>query len=409
MANFTVTIESSPRNDNFILIRHRDGKTRLPNGRLKKFLDYRIEKTERMNIDGKVMSGKQLANALAEKVKARYYSGEMGVSYSSDSLEELVEAYFDDKKQILPKTRINYEDSLKKMIIQFRSLDNLSREKMIAWREQLKKDSYENNTIHGILNNTRMFCNWLVYKKKLGLSPFKKENPQDKGIIPSKTKARPRFYSLEEFFKLEKEVMAKNHYAHLACRLSHDYGLRKVEMVGDGIDRFEGVLWEDLIWRPDGKVDLFIRPEVTKGRKKSRRLPLDDSFIQLLGSRKTGPICPISVWQLNYIIGTAMKRAKITKMPGLFIHSFRHSFGKNFLQLSGGNQPALRDLLGHEDTKTTDIYSQFEPSYLDASMTRMQERVNLEKSRIQLAGQREDISIEIDEIKDNQMVADDAK
>lgn len=395
MIKFKPWVEPT-RAGNF-LVRHRDGKTRLPNGRWKVFTDHCIDKDQSLVIDGKKVTGRKLAEVFADKLIERFHKGELGIVDSSESLEKLSEDYLEEKRKIPLgwKTIMHYEYSLKAMKKQFSSVQELTRPNMKLWREKMSKDGYANNTIHGHLNDARMFCNWLVYQKKMDSSPFKKENPQDKGIVPSQTKPKPRFYTTEEFMKLEVALATISHEARIGCRLAHDFGLREVEIVGDGAERLNGVLWEDITWRRDGRVDLLIRAEVTKGKKKNRKIRLDASFIALLGSRKTGPLVPLPRHIFYHKFQLARKAAGIKE--NLTIHGQRHTFGKDFMQRSGGNLRALADLLGHEDTDTTQIYSQFENSYLDGCMEKMHEVRLQEEALIKVAGQKADISLQITE------------
>lgn len=380
MANFKAWVETT-RAGNF-LVRHRDGKTKLSNGRWKVFTDYCIEKHQTVKSDDKKLTGKQLAHSLAEKVKERYYNGELQVVDSHLALPELIENYLESKRNLSWMSIVHYTQGLRSMQKEMPTLDKLTEENVLAWRKTLEK-KYANNTVWGKMTVAQTFCRWLVQEKKISVSPFKK------GTVPLKTIAIPRFYTTSEYIEIEESASHLNTpYLQIAFRLAHDHGLRKVEIVGDGKERLHGVLWEDLIWRLDGSVDLVIRKEVTKGKKKSRKIRLDPEFVLLLGSRKSGPLVPITRSHLDYTFAKARRHAPIKQ--SLTIHGMRHSFGKNFMQ-AGGNQKALRDLFGHSDIKTTDIYSQFEETYLDQSMERTHQKCRDQKALLKVAGQKTDI------------------
>ncbi len=401
MDYITAWVEN-PKNSKSLFVRFRDHKTKLPNGRWKVFTETLVDKKLRVFEDGKWKTAPVIANEIARKLEVDYVLNKRGRIDSSESLEKSVDDYLEDKKDLAWRTLVHYRGNLELMKQYFTSLDDLaSKEKIGQWRDHLKvvpikggKKGYSINSIHGALNDVRMFCNWLVYKKKMSKSPFIKEAPQEKPIVPAQTKPRPRFYSINDFMKLEKVVATLDPIALRACRLAHDCGLRKVELVGDGVERLEGILWEDLIFNPDGTVNLLIRAEVTKGQKKERVVRVPETTLAILGPKGTGPICPIKPSHFDWVVKCALKIAGIKKMPGLFIHSFRHSLGKNFLQ-AGGKMEALQEILGHEDLETTRIYGQFEQSFLGDGVDRTAMKVELEKARLLLTGQISDISIEI--------------
>lgn len=388
MANFKAWVETSPRNGNFF-VRHRDGKTKLPSGRWKVFADYTIGKHQMMAINGKKFVGKKLAEELAEKVRKRYYNGELEVIDDSKSLAEWVEQYFDEKRNIAWTTKVQYQKALDHMMQKIKTLTELSDYRnLLAWRTSLEKRGYMPNSVWSYMNGARIFCKWLSRKKILPKSPFDAE----KGICPDQPEDSPRFWTLEEFLAFEDQIKGLEDYGVIACRLAHDYGLRKVEIVGDAVERLQGVLLEDLIWRVDGKVDLNIRKEITKGKKKARKIRLSKSFVKsllkVIGARKSGPIVPMTRARLDYIFRKARELSNVK--IGLTFHGQRHSFGTDFLE-TVGDQKALRDLFGHSDLKTTDIYSHHQETYLDRCMEIMEEARKKKEHEARIAGQNNDI------------------
>lgn len=386
MANFTVTVEENPRNPNILFVRHRDGKTKLPNGRWKRFHDYTIDKNESQIIDGKRVTGKYLANALAEKVKQRYYNNELGIVDSTETIEELIESYLDSKSKLGWRTLEHYGNSLRHLKTAIQTLPELTTENVRKWEKTLSA-RFKRNSVYACMNDASMFCNWLVREEKISKTPFKR------GMVGTVAESTPKFYKSQEFIALDQALAKLNHHARIACRLAHDHGLRKVEIVGDGRERLAGVLWEDLTWRVDGHVDLLIRKEVSKGKKKARKVRVDPGLVEMLGSRKTGPIVPLIRWVLDDIFQKARTLAGIREE--LTIHGQRHSFSKDFLQKTGSNQAALRDILGQSDVKTTEIYSHLEESYLDQTMDTLHQKRSTDNSRLKFAGQNNDILMEI--------------
>jgi len=387
MANFKVTVEENPRNPNVLFVRHRDGKTKLANGRWKRFHDYTVDKNDRQVIAGKTYTGKSLANALAEVVRQRYYSNELGIVSSTETMEELIESYLDSKSKLAWRTLEHYSNSLRHLKEAIPTLPELTTDNLRTWEKNLTA-KFKRNSVYACMNDTSIFCNWLVREDKISKTPFKK------GMVGTVEESTPKFYQTTAYLALDESLAKVCHYTRVGCWLAHDHGLRKVEIVGDGRERMEGVLWEDLIWRSNGKVDLQIRKEVSKGKKKARKVRLDPKLVELLGSRKTGPIVPLVRWVFDDRFQKARKMAGIDKDLHT-IHGLRHSFGNEFMQKSGSNQVALRDLMGHTDVKTTEIYSHLEESYLDEAMDNLHEKRSIDNAKLKVAGQNNDISLEI--------------
>jgi site-specific recombinase XerD len=369
MAEFTVWKDRTAAGS--FRVRHIDPKiSKIP------VTDYVVKKDERMVIDGKERTALYIAEYYVGIVRDRYRRGTMGIpdpSLLQENLQTLIDQYLEENKNLGWKTISHYANSLKFLCIDnsISTLGALLGLDFKVYVEEMQTRKRKNPQLVGLANTTirnrlvdiAMFCAWLVKQKKIQKSPV------PEGLAPPVTKARPRFYTDDEFAALEKEIKRINKYAHIGCRLAHDYGLRRVEITGDGKERMEGVLWEDIIWHPDGRADLFLRPEVTKGGTGSRKLRLAPEFLKLIGPKKSGPIVPLTYDAFWRYFKRARRDSKVNKK--LTLHGQRHTFGKDFLQKTGSNQAALRDLMGHKDVKTTEIYSQFEQSYLDDTMEKL--------------------------------------
>lgn len=374
MNDITAWVELT-RAKNYI-VRCSDGTRDPVTKRLKKFHKYHIDKNQTMTIDGEQKTGKWLAEALAKRVERDYYAHRLGIQISNESLMDLLQIFLDEKSQENRswQTLGSLKRALSAMLKEIPSLDEFTTDNIRNYKVKLKNAGYSHNTIHLHMNIVAQFANWLVLKEKILKSPIQK------GIVGAPLEPTPKYFSTDEFLALDQYLAESNPLARIAIRLMRDYGLRLIEVVGDDIDRQEGVLWEDLIWRSDGKVDLVIRKEVTKGKKRGRKLRLSQSFVEILGSRRSGPLVPINRRSLEGLFVRAMEKAGI-KNPGKKIkngfrhkltpHSLRHTFGKDFLQRTGRTQVELRDLMGHKDVRTTEIYSQFEETHLDEAMERL--------------------------------------
>lgn len=88
--------------------------------------------------------------------------------------------------------------------------------------------------------------------------------------------------------------------------------------------------------------------------------PLDDDFIFYRYKSKTNRRKYMSNRHLSYLHDEIRDASGVDVPP----HALRHTYGRNFVRKTG-NKKALQQLLGHQSSTTTDIYSD-----LDADSTR---------------------------------------
>lgn len=373
MANFRVWIEET-RAGSLLVRHHAPGE--------KKQTDYCIGKAERMTIDGEDLTGRGLAKLLKEKVSERYYKRELGDCDLSGSLETDLAEFLQQRETDrhspygINHNRNSLTPFLRDLNLKVRG--DITNEKIRWWKQLMTSAGLANATIRGRLADVRTFLNWLKEHGKIKESPFGLK------MMPKKRKAEPRYYTALEFQALDKAMAAINPYAHLAINLAHDAGLRKIEIVGDGgLEDRLGVTWEDITWlgkNADGQeqADLLLRREVVKGGARSRTVPLSPGLIRLLGSRRSGPLIPLTRCQLDHRFIRARKLAglefRVPEAKKLTIHGLRHTFAKNYLQHGAGNLKSLQDLLGHLSITSTEIYAQFEKSYYREGINRAYER-----------------------------------
>ncbi len=393
MANFKAWVDKSPRTGNFT-VRYRDGKTKLPNGHWKVFTEITIDKSQRIQVDGQWKTAKVIAEELAQKLELRHLNNLLGHCDFAQPIDSLVDQFITDTQNSgsVWSTVENYERELNRTMQEagIMTLSDLSDEKLRAWRDrQLGKR--KPGTISGKLGIVVTFTHWLMRKKIIKHFPF------DGHLRPAVKKNTPRYYTDNEWEAVDKALAKLNPHARLACNLAFYAGLRKIELVGDGRDRL-GVLWEDLTWNVDGTVDLFIRAEVTKGGKKSRFLRLAPEIVALLGSRKTGPLIALKRRELDHIFFVRLRPMAGLK-KGITIHGQRHSFAKNYLEEGGMDLGACKEMLGHTDIKTTQIYASHEKSHLAKGIavgyTQRQLKRSLRLAE-QMQGKQEVFGIETD-------------
>lgn len=361
--NFNAFVDTSPRNGNKT-IRYRDGKTRLANGRWKVFTFKTIDKNTRQIIDGKERTASWIADHLAKELKRKDLLNAMGECDPSILVEDEI------KNFILDCEKRNLEDatvqSFKRVLTAWRVnskiviLSDISYDKLIDWRNGIPGSS---STVGWKLRLVKTFIFWLKETDKIQALPFKKK------MAPEQKDASPKYYTIEQWMALCKALARVCPITELACYLAYSAGLRAGELCGNRTRTRAGILYEDLTWNADGTVDLELRKEIVKGRKRGRTLRLDAGVVALLGSRKSGPIIPISYARLWERFKSARLLAGLDKVtPTLTIHGLRHSFAKNYLKFGNKDLDALRKQLGHARITTTQIYSGHEKSDLDAGI-----------------------------------------
>lgn len=370
---FKVTVELDKRTGNF-RVRHTD-----KNG--KRETDYTVGKYETAEVNGKSLVGKSLAKALAKKVKDKFYKKEFDEVDLTLEVEPLLEEFVEGRKtnNFSAKTIAHYEQSFAPFVLEndLKILGDVTNAKLKEWKSAMTKEGLSTNTITNRLSDVRTWINWLVEEEKLKESPFGKK------MMPMKKDAEPKYYTAGEFKALDEALIkVGNHPTRLLCHLAHSAGLRKTEAMG--------VLWEDISWKTktleDGKTrisaELHLRKEVVKGKKRSRTIPLDQGLIALLGSRRSGLLCPFeNVWSPDHYFQRARRLAKIAK--DLDIHGLRHSFAKNMLQRGQTNLAGLQKLLGHATIISTMVYAQFEKEYFAEGVDRAYEERIREESLLE--------------------------
>ncbi|HGB1938642.1 TPA: tyrosine-type recombinase/integrase [Salmonella enterica subsp. diarizonae serovar 50:k:z35] len=92
---------------------------------------------------------------------------------------------------------------------------------------------------------------------------------------------------------------------------------------------------------------------------KSRTVPVDDSVLKLIKTRKTGKLYQVDYIQFREIL----KEVKPDLPKGQATHVLRHTFATHFM-MNGGNIITLQRILGHATIQQTMTYAHFAPDYL---------------------------------------------
>lgn len=235
-------------------------------------------------------------------------------------------------------------------------IGDITAEKVSEFHEQLLAEKYSPATIYRILADNK---NWLFAIRKDGVINW---NPFEKTTI-AEGEPRPRFYNDDEINALE--AAAEGIFLAI-MRMGYLAGMREGEIL-----RADGDL---LMWNDDGTGQLQVY-SLKGGKKKWRTVPLCSEIMELLGTRRQGPLFP--GWHFNKLRwhwGKTKRHAKIDEARAQArFYDLRHTFAKIYLQ-DGGNSFELKEIMGHSSMETLSIYAHFEKAHLLKSVKNLAKR-----------------------------------
>lgn len=183
------------------------------------------------------------------------------------------------------------------------------------------------------------------------------QNPADKIELPVQKKSLPKYLQLDECQKLL-DSLNRNSSARDYCIivLFLNCGMRLSELVGIDIT---DISFEEMRMRVLGKGNkeryVFLNKACISAinaylavRKKSET----DCKALFLSSRGTR----ISKRRVQQIVETALKDADLGNR-GLSTHKLRHTAATLMYTYGGADMMTLKEILGHESTSTTEIYT----------------------------------------------------
>jgi integrase len=143
-------------------------------------------------------------------------------------------------------------------------------------------------------------------------------------------------------------------------------GLRKSEKLGLKWSDFDADSATLKISRRFVQAENKIMEGTKAGKKKTRVVPIPDALVKLLlGFREASDYQSDSDFILTKNEGENMiprelstMNQEIRKLSGIYVtdHGLRHTYGRFFV-LNSGNLKALQTILGHSNSKTTELYS----------------------------------------------------
>ncbi len=190
-------------------------------------------------------------------------------------------------------------------------------------------------------------------------------NPFDEAEIPPEPTHGPRFLSRAEFNALHASAPDPRSFRYLF-------------LVSTGARANEALAakWEDVDWKA---MQIRIKNS-QKGKKPPRYpfrfVPIPPDLMDELTTRKGHPKELIFPYQINWtrdftvdaikaglrtVTGKRDKKSRHRRSEGARLHDLRHTFG-SWLAQAGVPLQEIRDLMGHQSIKTTEIYAHLLPS-----------------------------------------------
>ncbi|RYG03278.1 MAG: recombinase XerD [Chitinophagaceae bacterium] len=257
------------------------------------------------------------------EVPAEYVNKLKELRYSDSTIKTYSNAF---------KEFINFYDSI--------DLERIDEKKIIAYlrylvMERLVSSSYQNQAINAIK---------FYYERVLGGQ--RKLYHIDR---PKKEKTLPTVLSSEEVCRLLKHTENIKHKAMLMT--CYSAGLRVSELLSLKISDIDGARKQIRISQSKGKKDrytLLADKALTLLREYVREYrPKEWLFEGYKGEE-------YSARSLQIVLQRSLKKAEIIKNATL--HTLRHSFATHLLE-NGTDLRYIQTLLGHESSKTTEIYT----------------------------------------------------
>ena len=243
------------------------------------------------------------------------------------------------RKNLREETIRSYTSSLENLFLVIRpsaSVRTLNKQVLQKLQDNLSDRDLKESSININLRSVRAFINWLHREKlipeKIDIDFLKEDRNLPKLLLPDeldKIYAKCTDDKMRATFKV---------YEFLGLRLSELH-----QCVRDG----------DFV---------RVTAENAKGRKE-RIIPLPLEIEDDFELATTNP------YKAMHITKTFTKlRVKAKIVAGKTLHSLRHTFAVRML-LQTDNIELVKNLLGHSDLKTTEIYLKFPPEYLKSVLT----------------------------------------
>lgn len=198
---------------------------------------------------------------------------------------------------------------------------------------------HSENQIHSRMNAVKLYFEKVLHREKMFF-----EIPR-----PKKPLLLPKTLNKEEIKKLFEATDNPKH--RLILKLGYGMGLRVSEIAALKIEHIDGVTRRVLVEQAKGKKDRYVNlPEsiLTELREYYRQYRPKTFLFEGMAQSQ------YSIRSIQAVFRSAMKKAGINRKVG--IHGLRHSYATHLLEY-GTDIRLIKELLGHNNIKTTEIYT----------------------------------------------------
>lgn len=204
----------------------------------------------------------------------------------------------------------------------------------------IKELKLSENTMHSRINSIKFYFEQVLKREKLFY-----EIPR-----PRKAQKLPKAISTKDVKKLFEKTTNLKHNTML--KLCYGMGLRVSEIVNLKVKDIDSGSMQVFIERSKGKKDRYVNlPQSVLPQLRQYYLDYQPKVYLFEGQYGE----QYSIRSAQQVFHNAMKKANINKIVG--IHGLRHSFATHLLE-AGTDISFIQQLLGHNDIKTTLIYTQ---------------------------------------------------
>lgn len=226
-------------------------------------------------------------------------------------------------------------------------IDSLSPDRLRAYFIYcIDKLKLKENTLHSRMNAIKFYFEQVIHREKFF---FDIPRPQKPSLLP-------KVIDKKDIKKLLTVIENPKH--HLMLSLCYGMGLRVSEVVNLKIEHIDSKRMQVLLSGAKGKKDRYVNlPESILENLRSYYLeykPNDFLFEGQYGGQ-------YSIRSVQAIFKNGMIKAKINKKVG--IHSLRHSYATHLMEY-GTDITFIQTLLGHNDIKTTQIYTKVSTKHI---------------------------------------------
>ncbi len=214
--------------------------------------------------------------------------------------------------------------------------------------------------------NRKLSCLRVFYKYIERNTQISVNNPTEKIDSPRKEKKLPKFLSLDESKQLLSTIDGKNTERDFAIiTLFLNCGLRVSELVGIDINDMDDKMETVTVTGKGSKQRRLYLNDACRGaitaylKVRPKDVKYDDRYALFISRNRNR----VSVQTVQNLIYKHLENAGLGHL-GMSVHKLRHTAATLMYNYGGTDVRVLKDILGHEELSTTQIYTHVSDSKL---------------------------------------------